>query len=44
MMCAKSFHVLVAAVKVKVKKALLSYVAKCCDVYRVLLYFEFFIP
>jgi hypothetical protein len=43
-MCAKSLHVLLAAVKVKIKKAHLSYTEKCQEVYCLLLYSEFFIP
>jgi hypothetical protein len=33
-----------AAVKVKVQKMSLVCTEKCCNVYHILLYFEFFIP
>jgi hypothetical protein len=44
MMCSKSLCVLLAAVVVKAKKALITYTAKCCNVCHILLYFELFIP
>jgi hypothetical protein len=35
---------LLAAVEVKMKKAHLSYIKKCHNIYQMLLYVEFFIP